>query len=167
MSMDVTIRLVSDDDAGELLTLRRAAFVTEAQTYGDPNIPPLTQTLDELRADLAAEGIVTLGAWHGHRLVGSVRVQLEPGKATLGRLAVAPDLQGQGIGTQLLLATPPHLPEGTDELWVFTGRDSVHNLALYQKHGYTHQHDETAGSLTYAYLRKILGEGEPEVAGRA
>ena len=61
--MDVTIRPVTDEDAGELLTLRRAAFVTEAQVYGDPNIPPLTQTLEELRADLAAEGIVTLGAW--------------------------------------------------------------------------------------------------------
>ncbi len=160
--MDVTIRPVTDDDAGELLTLRRAAFVTEAQTYGDPNIPPLTQTLEELRADLGAPGIVTLGAWDGHRLVGSVRVQLEPGKATLGRLAVAPDLQGQGIGTQMLLAIPPHLPEDTSELWVFTGRDSVQNLALYQKHGYTHQHDETAGSLTYAYLRKILGDGDVE-----
>ncbi|WP_370634415.1 GNAT family N-acetyltransferase [Actinotalea sp. Marseille-Q4924] len=162
MSVDVTIRPVTDDDAGELLTLRRAAFVTEAQTYGDPNIPPLTQTLEELRADLGAPGIVTLGAWDGHRLVGSVRVQLEPGKATLGRLAVAPDLQGQGIGTQMLLAIPPHLPEDTSELWVFTGRDSVQNLALYQKHGYTHQHDETAGSLTYAYLRKILGDGDVE-----
>lgn len=158
MGMDVVIRQVSDDEAGELLTLRRAAFVSEAQVYGDPNIPPLTQTLEELRADLAAEGIITLGAWSGHRLVGSVRVQLEPGKATLGRLAVAPDLQGRGIGTQMLLAIPPLLPEGTDELWVFTGRDSVHNLALYEKQGYEHQHDETAGNLTYAYLRKILGD---------
>ncbi|GGC16895.1 GNAT family N-acetyltransferase [Cellulomonas carbonis] len=164
MSVDVTIRPVTDDDAGELLTLRRAAFVSEAQVYGDPNIPPLTQTLDELRDDLAADGIVTLGAWAGHRLVGSVRVQLEPGRATLGRLAVAPDQQGHGIGTQLLLAIPPLLPEGTDELWVFTGRDSVQNLALYEKHGYTHQHDETAGSLTYAYLRKILGGGEADAA---
>jgi ribosomal protein S18 acetylase RimI-like enzyme len=162
MSMDLSIRPVSDEDAGELLTLRRAAFVTEAQVYGDPNIPPLTQTLEELRADLATDGVVTLGAWRGHRLVGSVRVLLEPGRATLGRLAVAPDQQGHGIGTQLLLAIPPYLPEGTDELWVFTGRDSVHNLALYQKHGYTHQHDETAGSLTYAYLRKILGQGQTE-----
>lgn len=159
MSVDVIIRPVTDDDAGELLTLRRAAFVSEAQMYGDPNIPPLTQTLEELRSDIATEGIITLGAWLGHRLVGSVRVLLEPGRATLGRLAVAPDQQGQGIGTRLLLEIPPLLPEGTDELWVFTGRDSVQNLALYEKHGYTHQHDETAGTLTYAYLRKILGAG--------
>lgn len=157
---EVTIRPVDDADAGELLTLRRAAFVTEAQQYDDPNIPPLTQTLSELRADLAADGVVTLGAWSGHRLVGSIRVVLEGRKATLGRFAVAPDQQGHGIGTRLLLAILPHLPEDTDEVWVFTGRDSVHNLALYEKHGYTHEHDQTVGDLTYAYLRRILGGDE-------
>jgi GNAT superfamily N-acetyltransferase len=155
---EVTIRPVVDADAGELLTLRRAAFVTEAQQYDDPHIPPLTQTLSELRADIAAEGVVTLGAWAGHRLVGSIRVVLEGPKATLGRFAVAPDQQGHGIGTQLLLAILPHLPEGVEEIWVFTGRDSVQNLAVYEKHGYTHEHDQTVGDLTYAYLRRILGD---------
>ncbi|MCL3859888.1 GNAT family N-acetyltransferase [Actinotalea sp. K2] len=165
MSTEVSIRPVTAEDAGELLTLRRAAFVTEAQVYGDPSIPPLTQTLAELRADLATDGVITLGGWAGHRLVGSIRVLLEGQKATLGRLAVAPDLQGQGIGTQLLLAILPYLPEDTSEVWVFTGRDSVHNLALYEKHGYTHQHDQTAGDLTYAYLRKFLGGGDLDLDG--
>ena len=54
---EVTIRPIADADAGELLTLRRAAFVTEAQQYDDPHIPPLTQTLDEL----AASGYDTAG----------------------------------------------------------------------------------------------------------
>lgn len=154
------IRPVTVDDAGELLTLRRAAFVTEAQQYGDPNIPPLTQTLKELKADLQTEGVITLGAWWGHRLVGSIRVLVEGTKATLGRFAVAPDLQGKGIGTELLSAILPVLPDGIQEVWVFTGRDSLQNIALYNKAGYEHQHDQTAGDLTYAYLRKLLGEGE-------
>lgn len=154
------IRPVTVDDAGELLTLRRAAFVTEAQQYGDPNIPPLTQTLKELKADLQAEGVITLGAWWGHRLVGSIRVLVEGSKATLGRFAVAPDLQGKGIGTELLSAILPVLPDGIEEVWVFTGRDSLQNIALYNKAGYEHQHDQTAGDLTYAYLRKLLGDGE-------
>ncbi|MCR6492162.1 GNAT family N-acetyltransferase [Cellulomonas sp. P24] len=155
---EVRIDVVSRDAAGELLTLRRAAFVSEAQLYDDPHIPPLTQTLDELVEDLADENVITLGAWLGHRLVGSIRVLLEGKKATLGRLAVAPDLQGMGIGTELLLAVVPHLSEGIEEVWVFTGRDSVQNLALYAKHGYAHEYDQTAGDLTYAYLRKILGD---------
>ncbi|GAA4625202.1 GNAT family N-acetyltransferase [Cellulomonas oligotrophica] len=157
---DLEIRPVTVDDAGELLTLRRAAFVTEAQQYGDPHIPPLTQTFEELCADLGADGVVTLGAWSGHRLVGSIRVLVEGAKATLGRFAVAPDLQGRGVGTELLTAILPYLPDGIEEVWVFTGRDSLQNIALYNKAGYEHQHDQTAGDLTYAYLRKLLGDGE-------
>ncbi|MDM7831912.1 GNAT family N-acetyltransferase [Cellulomonas edaphi] len=159
---DLDIRPVVLEEAGELLTLRRAAFVTEAQQYGDPHIPPLTQTLDELVDDLQADGVITLGGWHGHRMVGSIRVLVEGGKATLGRFAVAPDLQGQGFGTQMLLAILPYLPDGIEEVWVFTGRDSVQNLALYAKHGYEHQHDQTAGDLTYAFLRKTLGDDRSE-----
>lgn len=161
---EVRIEQVSDESAGELLTLRRAAFVSEAQVYGDPNIPPLTQTLGELRHDLAADGVITLGAWSGHRLVGSVRVEIEDQKATLGRLAVAPDMQGQGIGTQMMFAVLPLLPDQVDEIWVFTGRDSKQNIALYTNQGYEHQYDQVAGDLTYAYLRRILGAAQTEDA---
>lgn len=161
---ELRIDLVPLDAAGELLTVRRAAFVSEAQVYDDPHIPPLTQTLDELREDLQRDGVVTLGAWSGHRLVGSIRVEIEGTKATLGRLAVVPDLQGRGIGTQLLLAVPQHLPPETSEVWVFTGKDSVHNIAMYAKHGYEHEYDQAAGDLTYAYLRKILGDEPAPVA---
>ena len=156
-SEEIQVRTVTADDAGELFTLRRAAFVTEAQQYDDPHIPPLTQTLDELKDDLARDDVVTLGAWSGTRLVGSIRVLLEPGKATLGRFAVAPDLQGKGIGSRLLVEIVPRLPEGTEEVWVFTGRDSLHNLAFYASQGYEHQHDQRVGDLTYAYLRRMLG----------
>ena len=161
---ELDIRPVPDEDAGELLTLRRAAFVTEAQLIGDPGIPPLVQTLDELRADLAREDVVTLGAWAGHRLVASIRVLVEGTKATLGRFAVAPDLQGKGIGTRLLSEIVAYLPEGTQEVWIFTSSDSLQNIAMYTKRGYEYQHDRTAGDLTYAYLRKLLGDESAESA---
>ena len=146
--------------AGELLTVRRAAFVTEAQLYDDPKLPALTQTLDELVEDLQKDNVITIGAWIGPRLVGSIRVGLEDGKANLSRLAVVPDLQHRGIGTQLLFAVLGYLPEDTDEVWVFTGADSKQNLSLYAKHGFEHQYAQHAGDLTYAYLRKILGDAE-------
>ncbi|PEC35748.1 GNAT family N-acetyltransferase, partial [Bacillus toyonensis] len=80
------------------------------------------------------------------------RVEVDGTKATLGRLAVAPDQQGRGIGTQLMFAVLPYLPDETSEVWVFTGKDSARNLALYQQQGYEEQYDKTAGDLTYTYL---------------
>jgi len=158
---ELRIDVVDATGAGELLTVRRAAFVTEAQLYGDPNIPALTQTLDELVEDLGRPDVVTIGGWIGPRLVGSIRVGLEANRALLGRLAVVPDQQRQGIGTKLIMAVLQYLPEQTEEVWVFTGQDSKQNLSLYAKHGFEHQYDQNAGDLTYAYLRKILGDMSP------
>ena len=39
-------------DAGEVLTLQRAAYVTEARAHGDLDLPPLLETLAETRAAL-------------------------------------------------------------------------------------------------------------------
>lgn len=48
----VAVSPISVDDAGEVLTIQRAAFVSEARIYGSVDMPPLTQTLDELEAEL-------------------------------------------------------------------------------------------------------------------
>lgn len=154
----LVIDVVTPEHAGELLTVQRAAFVTEAQHYDNPRLPALTQTLEELIADLQREDVVFLGAWRGHRLVGALRVALEGERATLGRFAVAPDMQGQGVGTELILQVPSYLPETATELWVFTGQDSRQSLKMYEKQGFEHQYDSHTGDLTYAYLRKLLGE---------
>lgn len=156
------IDLITSEHAGELLTLQRAAFVTEAQHYDNPKLPVLTQTLDELKRDIARKDVVMVGAWIGHRLVGSIRVQIEGEKANLGRFAVAPDMQGQGIGTEMLMRVLNYVPDTISEVWMFTGQDTKQSLNMYAKNGFEHQYDTHTGDLTYAYLRKILGEGGDE-----
>ena len=48
--MTVHIGPLGPEHAGEVLTVQRAAYVTEAQRYGSPELPPLRESLDTLRA---------------------------------------------------------------------------------------------------------------------
>ena len=128
----IELRALPSSAVGELLTLQRAAYVTEAQLYDDVRLPALVQTPDELADELARSSC--LAALAGSRLVGAVRTRERDGVLHVGRLAVAPDLQGRGIGTRLLLAAERSttLPRAA----LFTGARSTANLRLYRRHGY-------------------------------
>lgn len=101
------------EDAGEVLTLQRAAYVTEGQAHDDVHLPPLRQTLADLRTELTDPQIVGLG-WRNDdgRLLAAVRARTAPGAvvAEIGRLTVVPDRQGQGLGPRLLIAVEDRLP---------------------------------------------------------
>lgn len=132
---DLTIREIRAEDAGEVLTLQRAAFVQEALIYGTPALPALTQTLESLEAELRDNlGCV---AHLGPRMVGAVRAQRDGDLLLVGRLVIAPDVQGQGIGSRLLAAVERR---GTDAgaavAELFTGSLSDANLRLYRREGY-------------------------------
>lgn len=135
---ELIIDRAGPDDAGELLTLQRAAYMTEAQLNGTADLPPLTQTLDELRASVSDD--MVLQARRGGRLVGSVLGRVEPGEAGdswyVGRLMVAPDLQGQGIGGRLLSDIEQLAPESCRTFRMVTGAASGPNLEFYARHGY-------------------------------
>ncbi|MBE1488122.1 GNAT family N-acetyltransferase [Plantactinospora soyae] len=134
-SLAVSVVPAGRGDAGEILTVQRAAYVSEAQRYREPLLPPLTETLDELRAVLAGGGIV-LAARLGTRLVGAVRARIEDGTGHIGRLAVAPDLHGRGIGSELLRAVEAACPDPVRRFELFTGADSEDTVRLYRRHGY-------------------------------
>ncbi|KQM38639.1 MULTISPECIES: GNAT family N-acetyltransferase [Microbacterium] len=148
MADSPTIRPIDTDDAGEVLTIQRAAFASEALIYGDPDMPPLTQTLEELRAEL----VENLGcvAVTDHRIVGAVRARRDGELLLIGRLAIAPDQQGEGLGTLLLAAVEERGREaGATEAELFTGGLSEANQRLYEREGY-HRSEETAdGEIFY------------------
>ncbi|MEP6641201.1 MAG: GNAT family N-acetyltransferase [Gaiellales bacterium] len=159
-SPEPPITVLCADDAGELLTLQRAAYVTEAQAHDDPRLPPLVETLAEVRADLRSDATTVLGIRDRGRLVATVRVRhdpADPGTAEIARLAVAPDRQGEGLGTRLLLAAERHVPPYATMLALFTGEHSHGNLRLYERHGYTETHRSPAGTHRLVHMRKRIG----------
>ncbi|MCC6496127.1 MAG: GNAT family N-acetyltransferase [Propionibacteriaceae bacterium] len=150
----VLVRPMVAADAGEVLTVQRAAFVVEAQLYGDPFLPPLVETVAQVVADLGrCRGLVAIA---GDRLVGSVRVRVDGSTLHIGRLAVAPDQQGRGLGA-LLLARAEEVAPATEAL-LFTGHRSDSNLRLYERAGYTEQRRVPFDDrVTLVHLRKPLG----------
>lgn len=153
---DLTVRPIRPDDAGEVLTLQRAAFVQEAQIYGTPQLPPLTQTLAELEAEL----VDNLGcvAVDGTRIVGAVRARRDGELLLVGRLTIAPDQQGRGIGTRLLAAVEERgAALGATEAELFTGSLSEANLRLYLREGYVEtQRVPGDEGIEQVFLRKPL-----------
>ena len=152
---EVVTRKMEAVDSGEVLTLQRAAYASEAQLYGDPFLPPLVQTLDELRDELVSgEGLVGLS---GSRIVASVRWTVSDGIARIGRLIVAPDLQGQGWGTKLLNLAERESGATTAEL--FTGQLSEGNIRLYKREGYVESRREQINDeLEFVHLTKNLAQ---------
>lgn len=148
------LRAIAPGDAGEVLTLQRAAFVTEAQAHGDPCLPPLTQTLAELRAELAGPSCHGWTVREAGRLVACVRADVGGTAADLIRLVVAPDRQGEGLGTRLLRAAEQRLPPQVREIRLFTGERSHANLRFYERHGYRRTHTTPAGAYRLVHLAK-------------
>ncbi|MGC4152233.1 MAG: GNAT family N-acetyltransferase [Propionicimonas sp.] len=140
-----SIVILGPDDAGEILTLQRAAYVTEAAAHHDFDLPPLTQTLADLEEELADPAVVALGIRDNGRLIGAARLRCSGHTVELGRLVVAPDRQREGVGTRLLLHAETVTPE-IREMRLFTGEHSTANIRLYTRHGYHETSRTSAGS---------------------
>lgn len=133
--MDVKIVQACIDDAPDILELQKIAYQKEAILYNDWTIPPLSQTLSEIRAEF--KNSVFLKALWGNRIVGSVRALVDSDTCTckVGRLIVHPDFQGKGIGSLLMKNIEASFPN-VKRFELFTGTKSVDNIRLYQKLGY-------------------------------
>jgi tRNA (guanine37-N1)-methyltransferase len=131
---DVEIRPVVPADAGELFVLQRACWVQEQHDNPDVRVPALHESLDELRAWIARDTVLV--ARSGGRLVGAVRASLDGESWEVGRLMVAPDLAGRGLGRALLERIEALAPAGATTYALFTGAGSLRNRRMYQKAGY-------------------------------
>lgn len=152
----VRIELAVPADAGEILTVQRAAYVAEAQLYGDPFIPPLVESAEQIRRAFEGDAVV-LKAVSGARIVGAVRARCQDGTCLIGRLVVVPDLHGQGIGRRLMTELEGRMADRARICTLFTGHLSERNLRLYRRLGYREvRRERVADHLTLVHLRKSL-----------
>nr|WP_051792613.1 GNAT family N-acetyltransferase [Amycolatopsis jejuensis] len=116
------------------MVLQRCCWVQEALLNNTLEHPALREDLAEVR-----ESIATWHSWVvrlGHRLVAAVRARADGRAWEIGRLMVAPDLAGRGLGRFLLAHAEREAPPETKEYVLFTGAASTRNIALYEGAGY-------------------------------
>jgi tRNA (guanine37-N1)-methyltransferase len=135
--LDLELRPATRADAGELFTLTRACWLQEQWANPGAVIPALEESFEDSLRGL--EEWTTLVAVAGGRIVGSARGRVEgPDGAVwdVGRVMVAPDLQGRGLGRMLLTLIEDAAPAEVTSYSLFTGAGSVDNIRMYKKAGY-------------------------------
>jgi ribosomal protein S18 acetylase RimI-like enzyme len=122
--------------AAELLSLQRSAYAVEATLIGDDRIPPLHESLPELRA----AALWWLGAMSEERLVGAVAVRVADDGLDIDRLVVVPDAHRRGVGSALVSAVLDRAAGRPTT--VSTGRDNQPARRLYERLGFAPTGDE-------------------------
>lgn len=143
-----------EGDLPAILELQRLAYQSEARLLGNVRIPPLLQTLEEMRGEFRC-GVFLKALDEGGRIVGSVRGFVREGTLFVGKLMVHPDHQRQGLGSRLLVELEKICPQPRLEL--FTSDRSVGNIRLYERNGYRRFKEKAVSpDLTFVYLEKRL-----------
>ncbi len=147
------IRRASEADLPEILRLQRLAFAEEADVVGDPNIKPMSQTLEELRGEFRS-GVILIYV-EDDEILGSVRAFEEAGTCYISRMVVHPDHWREGIGTRLMKEIERGFSEA-DRYELFTRMDHQQTRPFYQSLGYhPFKTEKISGLLTFVYLEKI------------
>ena len=108
-------------------------------------IPALRESLDDVRRGLGEWTVMVAREPSSGRLVGAVRGRLDDhGEWDIGRVMVAPDLQGRGLGRALLELVESLAPTGVTTHVLFTGAGSLDNQRMYRKAGFRLRPDRRA-----------------------
>ncbi len=135
IELQIECSVAAEADAGEMWVVQRAAFLDEAFDLDNITIPPLNETLGQVRQAMTETTMVKAVA--GTRIVGAGRLRQRNGVGWIERVAVAPDMQGHGVGSRLLAAIEQQIDADATRWELYTVAARSGNVAFYRRHGYS------------------------------
>ena len=139
------LSLARPDDAAELLVLQRCCWVAEAIANDTLDIAALHEALADVRAWIAEWSTWCVRV--DGRLVGAVHARQDGATWEIGRLMVAPDLGGRGLGRWLLQFAEDQAPAGVGRSRSSLAAKSGRNIAMYERAGYRRGGAAPAGAV--------------------
>lgn len=118
-----------------MLEVQHVAYACEATLIDDDRIPPLHETVEDLRS----APLLWLAAFVDGRLVGAVGWSENDDGVDVDRLVVAPDMHRRGVGSALVREVLERA--GQRRAVVSTGRNNTPAKTMYERLGFARVDD--------------------------
>lgn len=127
--------------AAEVLDLQRKSYIIEAELIGTTEIPPLTETFEQLQHC----GETFIGYYIENKLAGAVSYKREAGTLDIHRVMVHPDFFRRGIAAKLITYIES-LEKNISNIIVSTGAANLPAVRFYEKLGFQRAEDAIVGN---------------------
>lgn len=125
--------------AEEIINLQRESYQKEAELIGTTQIPPLLETVKDIRQNNTEK---IIGALKKDHLIALIAYEIDaPDTITISRLAVHPNAFRQGLAKKLF-----HKLEQTTDANIYlvsTGKANIPAIKFYEKMGFTIEREFT------------------------
>jgi ribosomal protein S18 acetylase RimI-like enzyme len=138
------------------VALQQAAYAQNRRLLGAEPLP-----LQVDYTDILASHEVWL-AEQRSSLIGVLILEPRADDLLIWSVAVAPAMQGTGLGNRLLAEAEAHCRAlGLARLRLYTGEPLTGNIAWYERHGYMRERVETLADRRIVHMVKHLGDIAP------
>jgi ribosomal protein S18 acetylase RimI-like enzyme len=150
-SATAQLRRAEEADIAAVNALQHAAYARNRTILG---LEPLPLTVDY--ATIVADYEVWL-LEEGDAHEGVLILETRPDDLLVWSVAVAPEVQGRGIGNRLLAIAEARARElGRRKVRLYTGDKLVGNIAWYERHGFARERTEVLGERRLVHMMKVL-----------
>jgi len=147
------LRRAGSADVAAVNALQHAAYARNRTILG---LEPLPLTVDY--ATIVADYEVWL-LEQGETLEGVLILEPRPDDLLVWSVAVAPEMQGRGIGNRLLRLADGRARElGRRTIRLYTGDKLAGNIAWYERHGFVRERVEVLGERRLVHMMKPLAD---------